>query len=191
MMNLTITIPVFEDPALVATMIKENSAIFSKYPLVIVNKSGGDQFRTIQLGIKFFDRDSTWWDARKFALDYVQTKYVLCLDLDTVLTPQYIERAIAILESRPDVACVAINYADPHKQDHIAFGTSIWRLDVIKRLYDWDACSGKACECKYMWSKVEAEGMKVETLPIEAKHMRDFQASNTVITVVHSDGKVE
>ena len=190
MMNLTITIPIFEDPALVAIIIKENSAIFSKYPLVIINKSGGDQFRTIQLGIKLFDQDSTWWEARKFALDYVQTKYVLCLDLDTVLTPQYIEQAIEILESRPEVVCVAINYAEPFHQDHLAFGTSVWRLDILKQLYDWNQ-SRKSCECKYMWEKVTSIGMKVETLPMEAKHMRNFQASNTVITVVHSDGKVD
>jgi hypothetical protein len=48
-MDLTITIPVYETEQLVETAIKRNKAIFSKYPLVIINKSGGEKFNEIQL----------------------------------------------------------------------------------------------------------------------------------------------
>jgi len=176
---LTIAIPIFEEPKLVEKAIEMNSEIFSKYPLVIVNKSGGDQFKLLQLGVKFFDQDSTWWDARKFMLDYVKTKYVLCLDLDTILPPHYISSALSILESRPEVACVALNYTEPCRQGHLAFGTSIWRLDVLKKLYDWNKGEGKPCECVYMWAKVKAEGMIVETLPMEAIHLKEGEINLT------------
>ncbi len=176
---LTITIPIYESTMLVERAIRDNSNIFSKYPIVIINKSGGEKFKEVQLGVKFIDQDSKWWDARKYALEFVQTKYVLCLDLDTVLPTQYIEQAIEILETKPDVACVALNYASPHNQPHLAFGTSIWRVGILKRLYYWkmieERCVNDKCECIYMWDKVASIGMKVETLPMEAIHLKGLE----------------
>jgi cellulose synthase/poly-beta-1,6-N-acetylglucosamine synthase-like glycosyltransferase len=177
MNDLTILIVCFENDDLVDLSINENYGILSKYPIVVIDKKGGDRFVFLnQAGntdIQYFYQDSPFWSARKFGLEFVTTKYVLCLDVDTILPQHYIEDALCILESRPDVACIAINYEPPHHQSHLAFGTSIWRTDILKKLYDWYRERGKDCECRYMWKKVESEKMKVETLPIEAKHLKN------------------
>ena len=176
MNNLTILIPCSEEDELVELSINENYGILSKYPIVVVDKKGGDRYiffnQVGNMNVKYFYQDSSFWMAREFGLDFVRTKYVLCLDVDTILPPLYIEKAIEVLESRPDVACVAINYESPNKQSHLAFGTSIWSTDLLRELYDWRLERNLKCECRYMWDKVESRGMKVETLPMEAKHLR-------------------
>ena len=91
------------------------------------------------------------------------------------MPPHYIEDAICILESKPEVGAIALNYAEPYKQNHLAFGTSIWRTELLKELYDWRLTFNqqfKPCECEYMWEKLEKKGIKVETLPLEATHLK-------------------
>lgn len=179
MPDLTILISCCEEDNLVDFSVQENYYILLKYPIVVVDKKGGDRFIFLEqqgnMDIQYFAQDTTWWFARRFGLEFVKTKYVLCLDVDTILPPHYIESAIYILESRPEVTCIALDYAEPHAQNHLAFGTSIWRTEILKELYDWRLTADQkfgVCECKYMWNKVEKKGMKVETLPLEAKHLK-------------------
>lgn len=180
MLDLTILIPCAERTELVEWSIQGNEEILTKYPLVIVDREGGDTFVSFEqqgnMNIQYFDQNTSFWFARRFGLEFVKTKYVLNLDVDTVLPPEYIEKAIEILETHPEVGAVALDYAYPYKQNHLAFGTSIWRTKQLKELYDWRLTSDQpfgVCECKYMWTKVEAKGMKVETLPMEAKHLKE------------------
>lgn len=178
---ITILIPCCEEDQLVEWSIRANYEILVKYPLIIVDKNGGDKFLLLNqqgnLDIQYFAQDTSFWFARRFGLEFVKTKYVLCLDVDTVLPPHYIEDALSILESRPEVVCVAIDYAHPNHQNHLAFGTSIWRTELLKELYDWRLTADQQfgiCECKYMWQKVEKKKMIVETLSVEAKHLKEF-----------------
>jgi hypothetical protein len=171
MHNLTILIPCFENPLLVKESVEKNRKIFSTHPIIVINKNGGEAFKEFGIVIK---QNSSFWSARRFGLELVKTKYVLCLDVDTILPLQYIEQAIQILERKPKVGAIALNYAQPLSQDHLAFGTSIWRTEQLKQLYDWRLTEKQynTCECKYMWKKVEKEGMKIETLPMEAIHIK-------------------
>lgn len=159
--------------------IQENYEIFVKYPLIIVDKKGGEKFVQLEqqgnYDIQYFAQDTSFWFARRFGLEFVKTKYVLCLDVDTVLPPFYIESAISILESNPEVGAIALDYAAPRHQNHLAFGTSIWRTEQLKELYDWKLNSNPEnlpCECKYMWNKVEKKGLKIMTLQMEATHLK-------------------
>ena len=72
---------------------------------------------------------------------------------------------------RPEiVVVVAIDYEKP--QGHLAFGTSIWRTEVLKQLYDWESEKVGDCECIHMWKKVHCAGLQIETLPYRAKHLK-------------------
>lgn len=174
MNNITVVIPCLETIGIVIKSIDGNSEIFSKYPIIVVNKNGGENYKLF--ASLFFNQYTSFWFARRFGLEFVKTKYVLNLDVDTVLPSQYIEKAIEILETHPEVGAVALSYADPYKQKHLAFGTSIWRTEQLKELYNWRLAADQkfnVCECEYMWNKLEKKGMKVETLPLEATHLKE------------------
>lgn len=173
MLNLTILIPCSEKPELVERSIEENEKLFSSYPVIVVNKEGGDLFKMFALVV--FDQNTSFWFARRFGLEFVKTKYVLNLDVDTVLPEGYVEQAIEILEKNPDVIAIALDYAPPYAQNHLAFGTSIWRTDTLKELYDWrltDRQAFRPCECEYMWKKVEEAHKHIRSLPMQAKHLK-------------------
>lgn len=180
--DLTILIPCFESQKIVECSINGNEEILTKYPLIIIDKEGGEAFVQFEqqgnTNIQYFDQNTSWWFARRFGLEFVKTKYVLNLDVDTVLPEGYVEKAIEILETRPEVGAVALNYAAPHIQSHLAFGTSVWRTEQLKELYDWRLApdqSANKCECEYMWGKLAKKNLKVETLPMEAVHLKSFQ----------------
>jgi hypothetical protein len=183
MLDLTILIPCAEKPELVEQSIQENEKLFSSYPIIVVNKEGGQLFNIFALFV--FNQNTSWWFARRFGLEFVKTKYVLNLDVDTVLPEGYVEKAIEILETRPEVGAVALNYAKPYNQTHLAFGTSIWRTEQLKELYDWRLTvidqSKNLCECRYMWHKLDTKSLKVETLPMEAKHLKESAHQKTYI----------
>lgn len=177
--NLTILISCCEEDQLVEWSIRENYTILVKYPIVIVDKKGGDKYISLEqqgnMDIQYFDQDSSFWFARRFGLEFVKTEYVLCLDVDTILPEGYVEQAIEILEDRPEVGAIALDYAESYKQGHLAFGTSIWRTELLKELYDWRLTADQKinmCECRYMWNKLEKKNIKVETLPLEAIHLK-------------------
>lgn len=173
MNKLTILIPVCESQEMVEKCIEGNENIFPNYPIIVINKSGGDLFKMFAYLV--FDQNTSFWFARRFGLEFVKTKYVLNLDVDTILPPEYIEKAIEILETHSEVGAVALDYAVPHRQNHLAFGTSVWRTEQLKELYDWRLTADQPfgiCECKYMWNKLAQRGLKVETLSMEAKHLK-------------------
>jgi hypothetical protein len=169
---LTIVIPCSENENLVKFIIQENKEIFSKYQLIIVNKMGGEPFQ--QFKPLFFNQDSSFWFARRFGYEFVKTKYTLNLDVDTILPQGYVEEGIKMLESNEEISVVAIDYEEPNNQGHLAFGTSIWRTEELRHLYDWRLAqdqSGKICECLYMWNKISN---RVGTLSMKAKHVKIF-----------------
>lgn len=174
--DITILISCLENPQIVLKSIEGNKEIYSKYPMIVVSKSGGEQFKIFSP--LFFQQDTSFWFARRFGLEFVKTKYVVCLDVDTILPPQYIESAIELLEKNLKIGAVALDYAPPCNQKHLAFGTSIWRTEELKKLYDWrfafPQLDTKICECLYMWGKLEKAGLKVETLPMQAIHLKGF-----------------
>jgi hypothetical protein len=172
--KLTVLIVCYEKLGVVQKFMERNHEILSKYPIVVVNKEGGELLRAQQFNVTFFNQDSSFWFARRFGLEFVETKYVLNLDVDTIIPDGYIEQSISLMESDAKIGAVALNYAKPLEQDHLAFGTSIWRTTELKLLYDWriSAKITDLCECKYMWGKLKIISKRVETLPMEAIHIK-------------------
>jgi cellulose synthase/poly-beta-1,6-N-acetylglucosamine synthase-like glycosyltransferase len=165
---LTIIIPIKDKPEIVEECIKGNALLFARYPIFVLDSFGGRTFKNDI--VQFYEnKDMKFWEARSYLLSKVQTKYVLNLDVDTILPEGYIEKTLDILENNPDVGVVAIDYET--LQGHLSFGTSIWRTDLLKEYYNWDNTK-RECECIYMWNKVRANGLKVETLPLRAQHLK-------------------
>ena len=112
-------------------------------------------------------------EARKLGISKVKTKYILNLDSDTILPENYIEQALEILEKNEDVVAVAIDYEK--LQGHYAFGTSIWKTDILQQTYDWNGIKEiPICECICMWIHIHnLDGKRMETLPMRAIHLKN------------------
>ena len=108
----------------------------------------------------------------------VKTKYVLNLDSDTILPKKYVEIALNLFEFDSDIAVIALDYEET--QGHLAYGTSIWRTEILKKLYDWREHPAEDCECIHMWKKVHMWNsvhqtkLRIGTLPYRAKHLREI-----------------
>jgi cellulose synthase/poly-beta-1,6-N-acetylglucosamine synthase-like glycosyltransferase len=161
---LTITIPIKEKKEILVKFIEHHRELFKKYPIRIIATSDTILFvNNVEIS------DMKFWEARRKMIDLTSTKYILVLDSDTLLPYGYVDEALQILEKNDKVGVVALDYET--LQGHLAFGTSIWRTDLLKKYYDWNP-SG-ICECLYMWSKIRHFGYQIETLPMRAKHLKD------------------
>lgn len=116
--------------------------------------------------------------ARRECIDQAGTEYTLVLDFDTRLPDGYVENAIKLLKRYLEVGAVALDYEVPHTQGHLAFGTSIWRTDLLKKIYDWDEASGK-CECLWMWERLQRTKFLLSTLPMQAVHLKGKVSQNS------------
>lgn len=141
--------------------------------LTVVMPLKGDYCPALkQKWIKIFDviviRGGTMWEARKKGIEQVKTKYCMMLDDDNIVPFKYVLDALVELETNgTDV--VAIDYDPP--MGHLAFGCSIWRTNVLRRLYDYKRpCND--CECIYMWGKIHRHKYKLRTLPYKAIHLK-------------------
>ena len=99
--------------------------------------------------------------ARKEVIDKVVTDYCLCLDMDTDLPEGYIEEALGMLQSNLRLVCVALDYEK--SQGHYAFGTSIWKANILKGLYDYRHQT-ELCECMYLFNKAFRFGYSIDTI---------------------------
>lgn len=167
MSSLSIIVVVKENPEIVQQFVRGNSELLHKYPLITIDSGGGEALQPLSVYYEKNNYDLS--SARKRGIDIIESKYVLNLDADTILPFDYVTEAIRILENNDKVACVAIDYEK--LQGHYAFGTSVWRSQILKQLYSWKRGMG-TCECVYMWSKVIKAGYRLETLPYRAKHLK-------------------
>jgi hypothetical protein len=163
---LTIAIPVYENSDLIKQLIKLNFELFHSYPLMIINKSGGEELKA--LAYQFIQSDYSFAEARKLTYNLCKTKYILNLDSDTVLPKGYVEDALKLLESNPKIYVVGIDYEFPYTQGHMAFGASIGRVDMLKQVYRWNPTI-KSCECIFIWTILKNH---LVSLPYQAIHLK-------------------
>lgn len=179
---VTIVVPCNERPEVVEANIAANAELYRAYPVIVINKAGGEAFREALHdvpNVQVIDQDSSFWFARRFAYEFVKTPYTLNLDVDTVLPSGYVERALQLLTypsaKEAKVGAVGLDYAEPYAQNHPAFGTSMWPTELLKKLYTWRLTADQhsaICECKYMWAQLTLTDLRVETFPVKAKHLR-------------------
>lgn len=124
--------------------------------------------------------------SKKNSYEEVRTPFTLNLDADTILPNGYVLDSLNVLRKNSCDA-VAIDYDPP--QGHYAFGTSIWRAELLKELYDYPpkvveklinvgkqewvtAFQNGFCECTYMWARLLRSGEKLESLEYRAIHIK-------------------
>lgn len=177
MIDLTIVVPCDERPEVVVSGLVQNLELYKTYPIIVVNKRGAEPFRQLPNAHIFEQPDTPFWFARRFAYEFVKTPFTLNLDVDTVLPKNYVSNALELLKTPGvKVAAVALDYAEPYNQTHLAFGTSVWRTELLRRLYNWRLTPDqeKTCECLHMWTQVVNAGYEIESFPEPAKHLKTY-----------------
>ena len=182
--DLTTVIPVKAPPDL-NDFIKRNLSTLSVTQKVVVDSGGGEPLRQLPR-TQWLQREASMWEARRIGYEKVKTRFTLNLDADTILPDGYVQESLNILRENSCDA-VAIDY-DP-SQGHYAFGTSIWRTELLKELYDYPpkaveklikvgehewvtAFQNGFCECTYMWARLLRRGGRLGTLGYRATHLR-------------------
>jgi len=183
---LTIVIPV-KNPPDIKGFLKGNKHLLKRNAVVVVDSGGGEALESIAK--TYVRQNLTFWEARKLGYECVKSPYVLNLDADIIVPEGYVDGALALL--RAEVDAVSIFYEDVgHCQGALEFGVSIWKTEVLRRLYDFSldlVLDGKItkvgtqafstlnngwCECTYLWRKLKQNGYRLETLPYRAKHLK-------------------
>lgn len=170
--KITIALPVFEDPEIMAKFIEGNKEILEKYPLIVIDRKGGEALKEYA---SFYRKTCCpaiglpLGSSRRFLIGRVQTEFTLNLDVDVLLPKHFVKESLKKFED-PKVAVVALDYENP--QGHLAFGPSIWRTEILQNLYDWGLWKTRKCECIYMWGKVRGAKYKIETIGMRAKHLK-------------------
>jgi hypothetical protein len=186
LLDITIVIPVKNPPNL-DVFIKENSNIFSRCSIIVVDSGGGEPLKNLaQIYIR---KNVSFWEARKLGYTHVETPFILNLDIDVIVPQGYIEDALALLKKEADA--VSIFYEDVgHCQGALEFGVSMWKTEILRELYDfsmdkvmdgrivkvgsmvYSTLNNGWCECTYMWRKLKLSGGRLETLSFRAKHLK-------------------
>jgi len=188
-MSLSIVTPI-KNGEYLPQFIASNKKRFRKYPLLVVDSGDGDALKSY--AHYYIKRDMPFWEARKHAYNKVQTQFILNLDADVIIPDGYLKDAISLLESKVDV--VSIFYEDVnHCQGALEFGISVWKTEILKRLYDfsfekifskeivkvgqniYSTLNNGWCECTYMWRKLAQADGKLETLAYRAKHLHQYR----------------
>jgi hypothetical protein len=182
--DLTIVIPVKASPGL-DDFIKGNLSILSVTRKVVVDSGGGGPLGHLSNTV-WIQREASMWEARRLGYEEVKTPFTLNLDADTILPDGYVQESLNVLRKNLCDA-VAVDYDPP--QGHYAFGTSIWRTELLKELYDYPpkaveklirvgeqewvtAFQNGFCECTYMWARLIRSGGRLETLGCKATHLK-------------------
>jgi hypothetical protein len=182
MHDLTIVIPV-RDPPDLQRFVRENLEVLSASKKVVIDSGRGEQLGRLPNTL-LFQKQVPMWEARRIGYEEVRTPFTLNLDADTILPNGYVLDSLNALRKNLCDA-IAIDYDPP--QGHYAFGTSIWRTELLKKLYDYPpkaveklikvgehewvtAFQNGFCECTYMWARLLRSGGKLGTLCHKAAH---------------------
>jgi len=174
MLDITIVTPVKEDPRLVDKFIAYNKIMLKEYPLIVIDSVGGSRLEDFAIVYQRRSLPLTFWEARKVAYKYVDTKYIFNLDCGVVPSKDYLTYVLCYFNNE-DVGAVSTFIINRNHKGKLAFGVSIWRTELLKKLYDYNPNKmpkdHRLCECIYMWDKLEAEGYKLRPSMKFAKHL--------------------
>jgi len=183
--GLTIVTPVkHPKPSHLDIFLKANEWLLKPNRFVVIDSGGGEKLK--EFCWRYIQKDVSLWEARK--LGYADaTRIILNLDCDVVPPLEYVKEAYRLLEE--DKADAISIHFNPIYTGHLEFGVSMWKAEVLRKLYDYPpkpveklikvgkqewvvAFQSGFCECSYMWSKLLSHGGRLETLPYRARHLK-------------------
>jgi hypothetical protein len=171
--NLAIVLPVKErDEKIVRTFIERHKDLLTGSFLIVIDSGGGKVLK--EYASVYVEMDLPLWRARAWGICLIPFEYdfTLNLDVDTLLPDQYVQMALSRLTRESGLGVVSLDYET--LQGHLSFGCSLFRTDLLKKLYDWTPSFlsfSQKCECTYMWGKVRRNGFRVETFNMRAVHL--------------------
>lgn len=144
--------------------------------------------------------------ARNQAIEKTRGEYILPLDADDTIEPSYVEKAVAVLDSRPDVGCVyckAMKFGaeegpwnlPPYRLselavDNVIFVTALFRKDDWRKIGGFDQNLRHGVEDYDFWVKMIAAGKDVVQLDEYLFNYRVQEKSRTTKFQEGLDGKV-
>lgn len=144
--------------------------------------------------------------ARNHAIEEARGEYILPLDADDTIEPAYVEKAVAVLDSRPDVGCVyckAMKFGaeegpwdlPPYRLaelavDNIIFVTALFRKGDWRKIGGFDQALRHGVEDYDFWVKMIASGKDVVQLDEYLFNYRVQEKSRTTKFQKGLDGKV-
>lgn len=143
--------------------------------------------------------------ARNLAIAHATGDYILPLDADDVLAPTYVEKAVAVLDARPDVGvvyCKAMKFGAEHGPwelpayalSELVIGNVIF-VSALFRRSDWELVGGFDEELRYgiedydFWVKLVHRGREVVQLDEYLFNYRVREGSRTAL-FERDDGRV-
>jgi len=179
--NLTVITPIKETKSLMPWF-EQMRWLLKNW--VIIDSGGGENLEP--LCTRYIKADTPFYEARKIGYAHATTHYIMNLDAFTIVPEEYVTQALTLLNNG-DADCCAIDYLP--SLGHYGFGTSIWRTDVLNKLYDYmprllqdKAVDSKGeihtikmsfCECSYMWNTLVTSKHKFVPLFYKAKNNGD------------------
>lgn len=144
--------------------------------------------------------------ARNRAIEEARGEYILPLDADDTIEPTYVEKAISVLDSRPEVGCVYCRATKfgaesgpwdlpPYRLEELAIDNVIF-VTALFRKADWRAIGGfderlrHGVEDYDFWVKMVASGKTVVQLDEFLFNYRVQEESRTTRFQDRLDGKV-
>lgn len=176
---VSIVLPVFEEPEVVAKFLDYNIEIVHQCPLFVLDAKGGEILKKYATFYRKTICPTIGWplgSSRRFLIQKVKTEFVLNMDVDVLLPKNFLQEALKKFND-PIVGAVSIDYEGHYT--HLPFGPSIWRTRILQKLYDYQHWKLKNCECMYMWGKLRKAGYKLETLDMRAEHLKSWGDSIT------------
>jgi len=144
--------------------------------------------------------------ARNRAIEEARGEYILPLDADDTIEPRYVEKAVGVLDSRPDVGCVyckAMKFGaeegpwdlPPYRLaelavDNVIFVTALFRKDDWRKIGGFDQDLRHGVEDYDFWVKMIASGKDVVQLDEYLFNYRVQEKSRTTKFQKGLGGKV-
>lgn len=147
--SVTVVVPAYNEERRIAACLRSalESCTLGERIVVVDN---GSTDRTAEIAASFpgvtvirETRKGVAW-ARQAALDRATTTYVVSLDADTLLTRRWLDRAVRLLESRPDAACATgpYWYFDLPLWERCIHFTMVVGWDVLRTMFGFVQLTG-------------------------------------------------
>ena len=105
MSDLTIVVPV-KNPKKLDEWLRQMAWLLKEHKTIVIDSGGGEKLEA--LAWKYVKKDLEEWEARELGYSFIETPFVLNLDVDTVLPKEYVQEALDLLRSEKAEATATI-----------------------------------------------------------------------------------